>query len=47
MDAQGVTAKCLVLRPVGAEVGRPSAEELRDEQRRIRYVQFIVDLTTS
>lgn len=28
-------------------MGSPSVEELRDEQRRIRYVQFIVDLTTS
>jgi hypothetical protein len=28
-------------------VGSPSVEELRDEQRRLRYVQFIVDLTTS
>jgi hypothetical protein len=28
-------------------VGTPSVEELRDEQRRLRYVQFIVDLTTN
>jgi hypothetical protein len=28
-------------------VGSPSVEELRDEQRRLRYVQFIVDLTTN
>ncbi|HXH07041.1 MAG TPA: hypothetical protein VNI83_10670 [Vicinamibacterales bacterium] len=25
----------------------PTAEELRDEQRRLRYVQFIVDFTSS
>lgn len=28
-------------------MGSPSVEELRDEQRRIRYIQFIVDLTTN
>jgi hypothetical protein len=28
-------------------VGSPSVEDLRDEQRRLRYVQFLVDLTTS
>jgi len=28
-------------------VGTPSPEELRDEQRRLRQVRFIVDLTTS
>jgi hypothetical protein len=28
-------------------VGSPSLEELRDEQRRLRQVRFIVDLTTS
>ena len=28
-------------------MGSPSVEELRDEQRRLRYVQFIVDLTTN
>ena len=28
-------------------MGTPSFEELRDEQRRLRQVRFIVDLTTS
>lgn len=28
-------------------MGSPSFEELRDEQRRLRQVRFIVDLTTS
>jgi hypothetical protein len=28
-------------------VGSPSVDDLRDEQRRLRCVRFIVDLTTS